>query len=136
MTDASAPDDLVRPASKTGLLSDLAWSLAAVALFGAIAAIEPFDITFEPTLPLAAVWVATGGAVGVGLLSVALLSNRYQAYVQDNSGQFLVLFSVAMLGQMGLLVAPTETILVVLAAFVAAVPTRILLYLRATRQRR
>jgi hypothetical protein len=131
MGNESAWNQWNRPDSTSGLVSELAWLVASVAVFSVIAVVEPFDLSFEPALPLAAVWVGIGAGLGVAVVASVLLSNSYRAFTEDKPRQFLVMFAVAMAVQLGLLFVPTETLLVLLAASVAAIPTRIALYVRS-----
>jgi hypothetical protein len=121
-----------RPESSS-LRREIAWLSLAVLVFGLVALWQPFEITFSPSLPVSIVPISVGVALGVGLAYASAVGSQDGLFTEDKPRQFVVMFAIALVAQFGLAVVPTETILLALSAFGAAIPARVLVYWRYQR---
>lgn len=128
---SAIPTTWGEPDSRPGLCYDLLWTTLAVAVLGAVAYWEPFSIavSITPTRLLGA--TAIGGTLGVALTYGSFVSERSQRLWADFRIRFGGLFVLIMGGQVGLAVAPTWTLLTMLVTFLAVIPLRVYVYLRA-----
>ena len=115
------------------LRREIAWLSFAVLVFGLVAVFQPFEITVRPSFPFSLAAVGLGVTLGVGLAFGSTMRGQAGLFVDDKPRQFVVMFAVAMVAQVGLVVVPTETVLLALAAFGAAIPARVVVYWRYQR---
>jgi len=116
--------------SRPGVYYDLLWIGLAVVVFGALAYWEPFTITVSITPQRLAGATILGVVLGIAVKYGSFVSERFQRLWADFRIRFAGLFVLIMGGQLGLAVAPTWTVLTMLAVFLTLIPLRIAIYLR------
>ncbi|WP_256295976.1 hypothetical protein [Haloarchaeobius salinus] len=124
------PTEWGEPDSRLGLYYELLWIGLAVVVFGALAYWEPFSITVSITPQRLAGATILGVVLGIAVTYGTFVSDRFQGLWADFRIRFAGLFVLIMGVQLGLAVAPTWTVLTMLATFLTLVPLRIAIYLR------
>lgn len=123
-------DGRPEPGSPRDTLVDLGWAAVGIAVFGVLAAFEPLFVDLTAPPATAAASVAAGSVVGTALTLASYRSGRARALWRRQRLRFVALFAFIMAMQALLRLAPAPTVLGALAAFVAAAPVRVALYLR------
>lgn len=125
-----SPTELGEPDSRRGVYYDLLWAGLAVVVFGALAYREPFPITVSITPQRLAGTTILGVVLSVAMTYGSFVSERFQRLWANFRIRFVGLFVLIMGGQLGLAVAPTWTVLTMLATFLTFIPLRVAIYLR------
>ncbi len=97
----------------------------------ALAYWEPFSITVSVTPQRLAGATLLGGVLGIAVTYGSFVSERFQRLWAAFRIRFISLFVLIMGGQLGLAVAPSWTVLTMLATFLTLIPLRVAIYLRA-----
>lgn len=124
------PTEWGEPDSRPGVYYDLLWIGLAVVVFGALAYWEPFTITVSITPQRLVGATILGMVLGIAVTYGSFVSERFQRLWADFRIRFAGLFVLIMGGQLGLAVAPTWTVLTMLAVFLTLIPLRVAIYLR------
>ena len=124
------PTEWGEPDSRLGLYYDLLWTGLAVVVLGALAYWEPFSITVSITPQRLAGATILGMILSVAVMYGSFVSERFQRLWADFRIRFAALFMLIMGGQLGLAVAPTWTVLTMLATFLTFIPLRVAIYRR------
>lgn len=124
------PTEWGEPDSRPDVYYDLLWIGLAVVVFGVLAYWEPFSITVSITPQRLAGATLLGVVLGVAVTYGLFVSERFQRLWADSRIRFAGIFVLIMGGQLGLAVAPTWTVLTMLATFLTLIPLRIAIYLR------
>ena len=126
----SASSEQWSPGSTKALGQDLGWLALCIVLFGACALWEPFSIDISPTALELIASVVLGTTLGIIMVAFSLTDVARRIW-EDKRSQFIFIFTLGIGMQLVLQAIPMWTVLTMLAAFVAAVPTRLYLYRRA-----
>ncbi|ELY63528.1 hypothetical protein C492_07015 [Natronococcus jeotgali DSM 18795] len=151
------PTEWGKPDSRPGIYYELLWIGLAVVVLGTLAYWEPFSITISITPQRLASATTLGVILGIAvtyssfvserfqrlwadfrlgvILGIAVtyssfVSERFQRLWADFRIRFAGLFVLSIGVQLGLAVAPTWTVLTMLATFLILIPLRVAVYLR------
>ena len=123
------PMEWSEPDSRLGVYFDLFWMGLAAVVFGAAVYWEPFSVTVSITPQRLAGAIILGVILSVALTYFSFVSVRLHRRWVKVAVRFAVICGLIMAGQRGLAVAPTWTVLTVLATVLAAIPLRVAVYL-------
>jgi hypothetical protein len=123
------PTEWGEPDSRPGTYYDLLWIALAVVMLGTIVYYEPFSLTVFVTAQRLTGTTILGVGLGIAVTYGSFVSERYQRLWADFRIRFPGLFVLVMTGQLGLTVAPTWTLLTMLATLLTLIPLRVLAYL-------
>ncbi|NKE37323.1 hypothetical protein GWG54_16165 [Natronococcus sp. JC468] len=124
------PTEWGKPDSRPGIYYELLWIGLAVVVLGTLAYWEPFSITISITPQRLASATTLGVILGIAVTYSSFVSERFQRLWADFRIRFAGLFVLSMGVQLGLAVAPTWTVLTMLATFLILIPLRVAVYLR------
>lgn len=124
------PKEWSEPDSRLGVYYQLFWIGLAVAVLGVLVYWEPFAITVSITPRRLAGATILGVILGIAVTYGSFMSERLQRLWADSRIRFAGLFVLIMGVQLGLDVAPTWTVLTMLASFLTLIPLRIAVYFR------
>jgi len=127
---SAIPTEWGEPDSRSGVYYDLLWMGLAVVVLGALTYWKPFSITVSITPQRLAGATILGVVLGIAVTYGSFVNERFQRLWADFRIRFAGLFVLIMGGQLGLAVAPTWTILTMLATFLTLIPLRVAIYLR------
>ncbi|SEH53803.1 hypothetical protein SAMN05192561_105101 [Halopenitus malekzadehii] len=127
---SAIPTEWGEPDSRLGVYYELLWIGLAVVVLAALAYWEPFSITVSITPQRLAGATILGVVLGIAVMYVSFVNERFQRLWADFRIRFISLFVLIMGGQLGLAVAPTWTVLTMLATFLTLIPLRLAIYLR------
>ena len=119
------------PDSRPGLYYELLWIGLAVVVLGALAHWEPFSITVSITPQRLAGETILGVVLGIAVMYIGFVNERFQRLWADSRIRFVGLFVLIMGVQLGLAVAPTWMVLMMVATFLTLLPLRVAIYLRS-----
>ena len=119
------------PDSRPGLYYELLWIGLAVVVLGALAHWEPFSITVSITPKRLAGETILGVVLGIAVMYIGFVNERFQRLWADSRIRFVGLFVLIMGVQLGLAVAPTWMVLMMVATFLTLLPLRVAIYLRS-----
>ncbi|WP_066415330.1 hypothetical protein [Halorubrum aethiopicum] len=125
------PTEWGEPGSRPGVYYELLWIGLAMVVLVALAYWEPFSITVSVTPQRLAGATLLGGVLGIAVTYGSFVSERFQRLWAAFRIRFISLFVLIMGGQLGLAVAPSWTVLTMLATFLTLIPLRVAIYLRA-----
>ena len=123
------PTEWGEPDSRPGTYYDLLWTGVAVVVVGTVVYWEPFSLTVFVTAQRLTGATILGVGLGIAVTYGSFVSERYQRLWADFRIRFTGLFILIMTGQLGLAVAPTWTLLTMLATLLTLIPLRVLVYL-------
>ncbi|CDK40017.1 MULTISPECIES: hypothetical protein [unclassified Halorubrum] len=124
------PTEWSEPDSRLGVYYELLWIGLAILGFGAVAYWEPFSITVSITPQRLAGATTLGVALGIAVTYGSFVSERSQRLWENSRIRFAGLFIFVMGVQLGLNVAPTWTVLTMLALLFTLIPLRVAIYFR------
>jgi len=125
-----APPEWSEPDSRLGVYYELFWIGLAIVGFGALAYWELFSITIAVTPQRLASATLLGVTLGIAVTYGSFVSERVQRLWETSRIRFAALFVFAIGVQLGLDVAPTWTVLTMLAFLLTLIPLRVAVYFR------
>ncbi|ELY54268.1 hypothetical protein C492_16493 [Natronococcus jeotgali DSM 18795] len=124
------PTEWGEPDSRPDIYYELLWIGLAVVVLGTLVYWEPFLITISITPQRLAGATTLGVILGIAVTYSSFVSERFQRLWANFRIRFAGLFVLSMGVQLGLAVAPTWTVLTMLATFLILIPLRVAVYLR------
>jgi len=124
------PPEWSEPDSRLGVYYELFWIGLAIVGFGALAYWELFSITIAVTPQRLASATLLGVTLGIAVTYGSFVSERVQRLWETSRIRFAALFVFAIGVQLGLDVAPTWTVLTMLAFLLTLIPLRVAVYFR------
>ena len=124
------PTEWSEPDSRLGVYYELLWIGLAIVSFGALAYWELFSITVSITPQRLAGATILGVTLGIAVTYGSFVSERFQRLWKNSRIRFAGLFVFIMGVQLGFNVAPTWTVLTMLAYFFILIPLRVGIYFR------
>ena len=124
------PTEWSEPDSRLGTYYDLLWTGLAIVALGAVVYWEPLSITVSITPQGLAGATILGVALGIAVTYSSFVSERFQRLWETSRIRFAGLFIFVMGVQLGLRVAPTWTVLTMLAFLLTLIPLRVAVYFR------
>ena len=121
------PTEWSEPDSRLGVYYELLWIALAIVGFGALAFWELFSITVSITPQRLSGATILGVTLGIAVTYGSFVSER--RLWENSSIRFAGLFIFIMGVQLGLNVAPTWTVLTMLALLLTLIPLRVAIYL-------
>ena len=121
------PTEWSEPDSRLGTYYDLLWTGLAIVALGAVVYWEPISITVSITPQRLAGATILGVTLGIAVTYGSFVSER--RLWENSSIRFAGLFIFIMGVQLGLNVAPTWTVLTMLALLLTLIPLRVAIYL-------
>jgi hypothetical protein len=119
------------PDSRPGVYYDIFWTGLAIVAIVAVTYWELFTITISITPQRLVGATIIGGTFAIAVTYGSFVSERIQQLWEDSRIRFAGLFLLIMGVQLGLGAAPTWTVLTLLASFLALIPLRVAIYIRA-----
>jgi len=123
------PTEWSEPDSRLGVYYELLWIALAIVGFGALAFWELFSITVSITPQRLSGATILGVTLGIAVTYGSFVSERFQRLWETSRIRFAGLFIFIMGVQLGLNVAPTWTVLTMLALLLTLIPLRVAIYL-------
>jgi hypothetical protein len=123
------PTEWSEPDSRLGVYYELLWIALAIVGFGALAFWELFSITVSITPQRLSGATILGVTLGIAVTYGSFVSERFQRFWENSRIRFAGLFIFIMGVQLGLNVAPTWTVLTMLALLLTLIPLRVAIYL-------
>jgi len=123
------PTEWSEPDSRLGVYYELLWIALAIVGFGALAYWELFSITVSITPQRLSGATILGVTLGIAVTYGSFVSERFQRFWENSRTRFAGLFIFIMGVQLGLNVAPTWTVLTMLALLLTLIPLRVAIYL-------
>ncbi|ELZ38935.1 hypothetical protein [Halorubrum tebenquichense] len=124
------PTEWSEPDSRLGVYYELLWIGLAIVGFGAVAYWELFSVTVSITPQRLTGAIILGVTLGTAVTYGSFVSERFQRLWETSPVRFAGLFVFIMGVQLGLNVAPTWTVLTMLASLLTLVPLRVAVYFR------
>ena len=124
------PTEWSEPDSRLGVYYELLWIGLAIVGFGAVAYWDLFSITVSITPQRLVGATILGVTLGIAVTYGSFVSERFQRLWENSRIQFAGLFVFIIGVQLGFNVAPTWTVLTMLAYFFILIPLRVGIYFR------
>ena len=124
------PTEWSEPDSRLGAYYDLLWTGLAIVALGVLVYWEPVSITVSITPQRLVGATILGVTLGIAVTYGSFVSERFQRLWKNSRIRFAGLFVFIMGVQLGFNVAPTWTVLTMLAYFFILIPLRVGIYFR------
>ena len=124
------PTEWSEPDSRLGVYYELLWIGLAIVGFGAVVYWELFSITVSITPQRLVGATILGVTLGIAVTYGSFVSDRFQRLWENSRIRFAGLFVFIIGVQLGFNVAPTWTVLTMLAYFFILIPLRVGIYFR------